>query len=62
VPFGIEPTYLFLLRHRLLVGRLREGWRPWISTQATNAAIAVVAMALISMIGVRRFCWFTCPR
>jgi omega-6 fatty acid desaturase (delta-12 desaturase) len=55
VLFGIGPTYLFLLQHRLPVGRLRDGWQPWISTQATNAAIALIAAALIWVIGVEAF-------
>ena len=38
--FGIGPAYLFLLQHRLPLGQMRDGWRPWISTMATNAAIA----------------------
>jgi len=55
VLFGVGPTYLFLLRHRLPIGQLRGGWQPWISTQATNAAIALIAVALISLIGVKAF-------
>ena len=39
--FGIGPAYLFLLQHRLPVGLMRGGWRPWISTMATNLAIAL---------------------
>ena len=39
--FGIGPAYLFLLQHRLPVGMMRGGWRPWLSTMATNAAIAL---------------------
>ena len=40
VMFGIGPAYLFILQHRLPVGLMRGGWRPWLSTMATNAAIA----------------------
>ena len=38
--FGIGPAYLFLLQHRLPVGMMRAGWQPWLSTMATNVAIA----------------------
>jgi omega-6 fatty acid desaturase (delta-12 desaturase) len=55
VMFGFGPAYLFLLRHRLPLGLMRAGWRPWISTQATNAAIALIAALLIWLIGVQAF-------
>jgi omega-6 fatty acid desaturase (delta-12 desaturase) len=55
VMFGLGPAYLFLLQHRLPVGLMRGGWRPWVSTQATNAAIAAIAVALIWLIGVKAF-------
>ena len=29
VMFGVGPAYLFLLQHRLPVGLIRDGWRPW---------------------------------
>lgn len=41
VLFGFGPAYLFLLQHRLPVGMMMgKGWQPWLSTMATNAAIA----------------------
>ena len=55
VLFGLGPTYVFLLRQRLPFGLLRGGWRPWISTQATNAAIATIAVLLIWLIGAKAF-------
>ena len=55
VLFGIGPSYVFLLRQRLPIGLFRGGWRPWISTQATNAAIALIAAALIWLIGAKAF-------
>ena len=41
VIFGVGPTYLFLLQHRLPVGLMRSSWHFWLSTMATNCAIAV---------------------
>ena len=38
VMFGIGPAYLFILQYRLPVGLLLNGWRPWLSTMATNVA------------------------
>jgi omega-6 fatty acid desaturase (delta-12 desaturase) len=55
VLFGLGPGYVFLLRQRLPFGLLRSGWRPWISTQATNAAIVSIAALLIWLIGVKAF-------
>jgi acyl-lipid omega-6 desaturase (Delta-12 desaturase) len=55
VMFGLGPAYLFLLQHRLPLGLMRAGWRPWLSTQATNAAIATIALLLIWLIGVKAF-------
>ena len=56
VMFGLAPAYLFLLQHRLPVGLMRgNGWRPWISTMATNLTIALVAGSLIWLIGIKAF-------
>ncbi len=40
VMFGLGPAYLFILQYRLPVGLLSSGWQPWLSTMATNVAIA----------------------
>ncbi len=53
VMFGVGPAYLFLLRHRLPIGLMRSGWRPWVSTMATNAAIALIVAVLIWFIGLK---------
>lgn len=55
VMFGIGPTYLFILRHRLPIGLAREGWAPWVSTMGTNAAITLVVAGLMWWIGVVPF-------
>jgi omega-6 fatty acid desaturase (delta-12 desaturase) len=56
VMFGLGPTYLFILQHRLPVGLMTgNGWRPWISTMATNAAIAGIAVTLMYFIGIKAF-------
>jgi omega-6 fatty acid desaturase (delta-12 desaturase) len=55
VLFGVGPAYLFLLRHRLPVGMMTKGWRPWISAMGTNAGIAAVAGALIWAMGLKLF-------
>jgi omega-6 fatty acid desaturase (delta-12 desaturase) len=55
VMFGIGPAYLFLLQHRLPLYQMRGGWRPWVSTMATNAAIAAVAVGMMALVGVGPF-------
>ncbi len=55
VMFGLGPAYLFILQHRLPVGLMRGGWQPWLSTMATNAAIAVIVAAMIWLIGIGPF-------
>jgi omega-6 fatty acid desaturase (delta-12 desaturase) len=47
VIFGLGPAFLFLLQHRLPTGLMREGWRPWLSALATNAAIALLIGAAL---------------
>jgi PAS domain S-box-containing protein len=47
VMFGVGPMYLFVLQHRLPVGLMRSSWHFWLSTMATNLAIAVLAATMI---------------
>lgn len=53
VMFGIGPAYLFLLRHRIPAGLMRAGWQSWISTMATNLAIALLVAAMIWFVGIK---------
>ena len=55
VMFGIGPAYLFVLQHRLPVNLMRRGWEPWLSTMATNLAIALVVAVLIWFVGIGAF-------
>jgi omega-6 fatty acid desaturase (delta-12 desaturase) len=55
VLFGIGPAYMFLLQHRLPVGLMREGWRPWLSAMGTNLAIGLAAAAVIWAVGLEAF-------
>jgi omega-6 fatty acid desaturase (delta-12 desaturase) len=55
VMFGVGPTYLFMLRHRLPIGMMRGGWKPWLSTMGTNAAIALLSAGVIWLVGVGPF-------
>jgi omega-6 fatty acid desaturase (delta-12 desaturase) len=55
VMFGIGPAYMFVLQHRLPVGLMRDGWRPWLSTMLTNLGIATIAAVLIFFIGLKAF-------
>jgi acyl-lipid omega-6 desaturase (Delta-12 desaturase) len=55
VMFGFGAPYLFLLKHRLPFYQMRAGWRPWVSTMATNAAIALVVVVMIWLVGIGPF-------
>ncbi len=55
IMFGVGPTYLFMLRQRLPFGQVREGWVPWVSTMATNGAIAVVVAGMVWWVGIWPF-------
>jgi omega-6 fatty acid desaturase (delta-12 desaturase) len=55
VMFGLGPAYLFVLQQRLPVGMMRDGWQPWLSTMATNVAIAGMVATIIWCIGVQPF-------
>jgi omega-6 fatty acid desaturase (delta-12 desaturase) len=55
VMFGIGPVYNFVLRQRLPLGLMRSGWQPWVSTMATNVAIAILVALLIWLVGVGLF-------
>ena len=55
VMFGIGPIWLFLFKQRLPFGMMRSGATPWVSTMATNLAIAILAAGLIWLIGIVPF-------
>ncbi len=55
VLFGLGPAYVFLLKHRVPAGMMRQGWRPWASAMATNAAIAAVAGGVGWLVGFGTF-------
>ncbi len=56
VMFGFGPAYLFLLQQRVPIGLMRSGgWPVWISSQGTNAAIALGAAGLIWLVGYKAF-------
>jgi acyl-lipid omega-6 desaturase (Delta-12 desaturase) len=55
VMFGLGPAYLFILQQRLPSSVRRSGWESWISTMATNAAIAIIIAAMMWAVGVKPF-------
>jgi omega-6 fatty acid desaturase (delta-12 desaturase) len=61
VVLGLGPFYLFVLKHRLPVSLMRGGRAPWLSTMATNLAIAVVIGLLVAVLGVRDFLLVQAP-
>jgi omega-6 fatty acid desaturase (delta-12 desaturase) len=55
VMFILAPAHLFLVRHRLPIGSLRGGFAPWLSTMATNAAVALAVVTMMWLVGVTPF-------
>ena len=55
IMFGLGPAYLFIVQHRLPVGLMRSGWQPWLSTMATNIAIAAIVAIMIWLVGIGPF-------
>jgi omega-6 fatty acid desaturase (delta-12 desaturase) len=55
VMFVIGPVYMFFLQHRLPFHQMRDGWRPWVSTMATNAAIALAVTFMVWLVGMKPF-------
>ena len=53
IQFGLGPGFIFLVYQRVPVGFLRSGWGPWISTQATNGAIAAIVILFVGLIGFK---------
>ena len=51
VMFLLGPIWLFVFQQRLPIGEMRGGAIPWTSAMATNAAIAVLVVALIWLVG-----------
>lgn len=48
---GVGPAYLFLLRHRLPIGLMKQGSVYWVSAIATNLATAAILGILIAFFG-----------
>jgi omega-6 fatty acid desaturase (delta-12 desaturase) len=61
VMFGLGPAFVFLLQHRMPVGMMRLGWRPWVSVQATNLGIAAFVGGMMYIFGVMPFLIFYLP-
>lgn len=55
VMFGLGPSYLFMLQHRLPLGAMKKGAMPWLSTVLTNVGIAVLALGLALAAGFPTF-------
>jgi acyl-lipid omega-6 desaturase (Delta-12 desaturase) len=55
VLLGLGPVYLFVLKYRLPVGLMKKGKGPWISTMATNLAIAALVVGIGAAVGFGTF-------
>ena len=55
VMFGVGPAYLFFLQHRIPLNQMSAGWKPWLSTMATNLAIGLAGAFMVWVVGIRPF-------
>lgn len=55
VMFGIGPAWLFLFKQRLPFGMMNSGALPWVSTMATNLAVAILTALMIWAVGLVPF-------
>lgn len=55
VLFVLGPAYVFLVEHRLPLGQMHDGWRPWISTMGTNVAVLALWSLMIWFVGWQVF-------
>lgn len=55
VMFALGPTFVFVLCQRLPLGSMKAGWLPWASAMATNAAIAVIVVGMMWLVGIGPF-------
>ena len=55
VMFGLGPAYLFIVQQRLPLGVVHKHWRTWLSTMTTNAAIGLITLTMIALVGVGPF-------
>jgi acyl-lipid omega-6 desaturase (Delta-12 desaturase) len=53
VLFGLGPTYLFVMRHRIPTGNPLRCRRSWVSILGTDATIAAVMLLLVLILGPR---------
>ncbi|MHC4481823.1 MAG: fatty acid desaturase, partial [Planctomycetota bacterium] len=61
VLLGLGPFYLFVLKYRLPVGLMRSGKGPWVSTMATNLAIAGLVVGVGATVGFGTFLFVQLP-
>ena len=55
IMFGLGPAYLFVFRHRLPVGQMNKGIKPWLSVAGNNLGILVVFSVVIYFVGLKDF-------
>ena len=59
--FGFAPAYLFLVQHRLPVGAMKNGVKPWASTMITNAGLLMLYGGVIYLFGLKAFLMIQIP-
>jgi len=58
--FGLGPAYMFLLRHRMPLGKKNDS-TVWTNTMLTNAGIAGLSLLMMLWVGVGSYLWIQIP-
>jgi len=61
IMFGVGPSYLFIIEHRIPQAHLRKGLAGWTSAMATNGGIALAMGAMIWAVGASTFFFVHLP-
>ena len=51
VMFGVGPVWLFIISNRIPSGNPRQNWRGWLSVVGTDAALAIILITLMLILG-----------
>jgi len=61
IMFGVGPAYVFLLTHRIPLGAMKNGVKPWASAMLTNLGVALLYGLMIWAVGFKAFLLIQVP-
>ena len=61
IMFGVGPAYVFLLTHRIPLGAMKNGIKPWASAMLTNLGVVLLYGLMIWAVGFKAFILIQVP-